>query len=219
MKKVLATVLTLTLLICMVGCSSDKDNKDKSKENPTTTTPTADNTSGDGLVTVESLAGKTLQEAIDAGYSYGGYSSMGSDIELMLISTESSPEAEQLLSQIKDKTVAELVAEYDISLGYSGWEDEYTFSTSIGSVNFEFELENGVAALKAHDSESFFDLEKAEEVQNDKLNNIKITYTYLTATLDTESDKKLKDLEDFDSDVVEEMASELVIRNAFFTVK
>jgi len=237
MKKLLIMLLTMLMMVSVVACSSKEDDKEKTED---TTKATSGNketedkddekedekddekddvVAEDGEVIISELSSKTLQEAIDAGYDYSGYAAFGDDIELYLQTDKVDDSIEKAKESIEGKTIAQLREEYDISLGYMGFNDEYTFSFEIGSVSYSFDLENGVEAIKAHEDEDFFDLEEAEELQNDVVLNLEVTYVNIYATLDAESIKKLNALDDFDREKIEDMAEELVLEKVYYTVE
>ena len=98
-----------------------------------------------------------------------------------------------------------------------GFNGQYTFTADIGSVSISFDLENGEKALQAHDGESFFDLEEADEVQNDKLQNVTVDYITLTGEMDDATTEKLSKLDDYDSETLEEMSDEIVLSMVYYT--
>ena len=137
--------------------------------------------------------------------------------ELYFQSEETVDGVDELVESVEGKTVAELVEEYDISIGYMGFNGQYTFTADIGSVSISFDLENGEKALQAHDGESFFDLEEADEVQNDKLQNVTVDYITLTGEMDDATTEKLSKLDDYDSETLEEMSDEIVLSMVYYT--
>lgn len=230
MKKLLTIILTLGLLISMTACSSETKEVHKaenSNKKPNASDFTEDDTTNkndevtteDGEIIIKELSDKTLDEAMDAGYDLSGYASVGDKTQIFLQSNEIDDTITELKESIEDMTVEDLVDKYDISIGYSGFNGKYIFTVDIGSVCLSFDLENGVKALEAHEDESFFDLEDAEEIQNDKLENLNVEYLNITAELDKESNKKLSELEDIDTDIIESMKDEIVISKAYYTVE
>lgn len=243
MKKLLIMLLTMLMMVSVVACSSKEDDKEKTDDTTKTTSDSKESedknskdedkdeetddkedekddvVAEDGEVIISELSSKTLQEVIDAGYDYAGYAAFGDDIELYLQTDKVDDSIEKAKESIEGKTIAQLREEYDISLGYMGFNDEYTFSFDIGSVSYSFDLENGVEAIKAHEDEDFFDLEEAEELQNDVVLNLEITYVNIYATLDAESIEKLNALDDFDKEIIEDMAEELVLEKVYYTVE
>lgn len=230
MKKLLTIILTLGLLISMTACSSETKEVHKaenSNKKPNASNFTEDDTTNkndevtteDGEIIIKELSDKTLDEAIDAGYDLSGYASIGDTTQLFLQSSKIDDNVTELKKSIEGMTVSELVDKYDVSIGYSGFNGEYIFTIDIGSVCFSFDLENGVKALEAHEDESFFDLEEADEIQNDKLKNISVEYINITADLDDTSNKKVSELEDIDTDIIESMKDEIVISKAYYTVE
>ena len=206
MKKLLTIILTIGLLISMTACGSEtkKDN---------------DTAIAAGEVVIDELTGKTLADIIDSGYKFTGYMTINDTIQLNLQSYTTDSNIDELKKSIEDMTVSELINAYDVSIGYTGFNGEYIFSTNIGSVSFSFDLVNGVKALEAHEDEMFYDLEEAEEIQNDKLENLSIEYITLTVDLDKASNDKLIELDDLNTDIVEEMAKDIVCSKVYYTTE
>lgn len=226
MKKLLTTILAIGLIASMTACGGKKNeskssNETKGNETKQTTEINVNvpEPTEDGEVIINDLAGKTLAEAMDMGYDLVGYTGLGDYIELDLESEAIDSNVEKVKKSIEGMTVAEMVEKYDISIGYMGFNGEYTFLADVGSIEFSFDLENGVTAIEAHEDESFFDLETAEEIQNDKLENLKVECIYLVAELDDASCVKLNELDDYDSDIIEEMKDEIVLSKVYYTVE
>ena len=223
MKKLLTIFLAIGLIASMTACGNDTKEEATTKNTTENTTQNNDNGNAsesmdDGEVVIEEYSGKTLAEIMEAGYEYTGYVSMNGAIQIYLDSDKADENIEELKNSITGLTVAELVDKYDISFGYDGFNGEYTFIAYIGSVAFTCDLENGKKALQAHEDESFFDLEEAEEIQNDKLENIALEIISFTADLDDASSKKLSELDDIDEDVLEEMGEDIVVSKLYYTV-
>lgn len=212
MKKLMVLFLAIGLITSMTACSSDEKETENSKKKPIE----IDSEESEAII-IEELSGKTLAEVMEKGYDFNGYASMFGKTELYFQSEETVDGVDELVESVEGKTVAELVEEYDISIGYMGFNGQYTFTADIGSVSISFDLENGEKALQAHDDESFFDLEEADEVQNDKLQNVTVDYITLTGEMDDATTEKLSKLDDYDSETLEEMSDEIVLSMVYYT--
>lgn len=166
----------------------------------------------DDTFEVEGMAGKTLQEIMDAGYEYTGYMKSGSTFTGYMQGKEYPDEAcKNRIEALEDKTVAELVEEYDLSIGYFKFGDGCIFLANIGDISVSFDLEHGLEALEAHSDETFFDLEEAEEIQNDKPENITLSYVTYSVQFDEASTKKILALDEIKTETIKSMAAELTV--------
>ena len=224
MKKLLIFFITIGLIVSMTACGGDKKDNAQSNESGNDTKQTTvdklnvSEPNEDGEVIIKDLAGKTLADAMDSGYHYVGYTALGGDyVELDLDIEATDSNVEKIKKTIEGMTIAELVEKYDINLGYMEFNGEYTFLARIGSIEFGFDLENGATAAEAHDDEFFFDLETAEEIQNDKPENVEVERINLVAELDEATSAKLIQLDDYD--LIEEMADEIVFSKVYYTVE
>ena len=108
------------------------------------------------------------------------------------------------------------------SISLFKWGDNFEnhrFSSYLGTVEIQYDIDNGIRADKLHDNESFFDLEEAEEVQNDVLKNIKLLGIEFYADIDSESNKKLNEKDDLSMDDVRNMAGEIVLTKVYYRTK
>ena len=223
MKKLLTIFVAVGLIASMTACGKDAKEEVTAQNTTQNVTQNNDNentseSKDDGEIVIDEFSGKTLAEIMEVGYEYTGYASMNGSMQVYLDSDKADENVEELKNNIAGLTVAELVDKYDISFGYDGFNGEYIFIAYIGSVAFTCDLENGKKALQAHEDESFFDLEEAEEIQNDKLENIALEVISYTADLDDASAKKLSELDDIDEDVLEEMGEDIVVSKLYYTV-
>jgi hypothetical protein len=169
---------------------------------------------------IEEMSGKTLAELVENGYDINGYFSFGDSITVNVSNKDFTDDAiTSMIDSLNGKTVKELVEEYDVSIGYMGFNDDYLFTSYIGSVGIQFDIENGAKAIKAHEEETFFDLEEAEEIQSDILENIKITDLSFDVKLDDASNQMLSEAEDCDTDYIKENANVLVVDELSYTIK
>ncbi len=171
----------------------------------------------DGKIVIDRLAGKKLSELIDEGFHVYGYMTSSNKAIVYL---ENKDYEDDILTEFADslngKTVKELVDKYDISVGYFGFNGEYTFTSTIGTLTVDYDIEHGVEAIENHSDESFFDLEDAEEIQSDVLENVKLSRVSFELALDEASSKKLTDAEDLDVDYIEDIADELVVSEVYY---
>lgn len=212
MKKLMALFLAVGVIASMTACGNDEKGTENSKKKPNG----VESVESEAIL-IEELSGKTLAEVMEKGYDFSGYASMFGKTELYFNCEETFDDVDAFAKSIEGKTVAELVDEYDISIGYMGFNGQYTFTADIGSVSISFDLENGEKALKAHDDESFFDLEEADEVQNDKFENVTVDYITLKGEMDDATMDMLLKLDDYDRDTLEEMADEIVLSKVYYT--
>ncbi len=169
---------------------------------------------------IEEMSGKTLAELVENGYDINGYFSFGDSITVNVSNKDFTDDAiTSMIDSLNGKTVKELVEEYDVSIGYMGVNDDYLFTSYIGSVGIQFDVENGAKAIKAHEEETFFDLEEAEEIQSDILENIKITDLSFDVKLDDASNQMLSEAEDCDTDYIKENANVLVVNELSYKIK
>lgn len=169
---------------------------------------------------IEEMSGKTLAELVENGYDINGYFSFGDSITVNVSNKDFTNDAiTSMIDSLNGKTVKELVEEYDVSIGYMGVNDDYLFTSYIGSVEIQFDIENGAKAIKAHEEETFFNLEEAEEIQSDILENIKITNLSFDVKLDDASNQMLSEAEDCDTDYIKENANVLVVDELSYTIK
>ncbi len=169
---------------------------------------------------IEEMSGMTLSEVIDAGYDVNGYIRY-SDVFLVYADsvTYTDDTITTLVDSLTGKTVREMVDEYDISIGYFGFGGEYTFFSSIGSVDVSYELAHGAEAIRNHEDESFYDLEDAEEIQSDVLENIEMSDVTFSIELDDASLQKILAADDIDVTYIRSIADELIISEMYYTTK
>ncbi len=171
-------------------------------------------------VALESMAGKTLADAMDAGYDVNGYMRYS---DVMIVYADSTDYTDDTITALVDsltgKTVSEMVAEYDISIGYFGFNGEYEFFSSIGSIDVSYDLAHGAEAITNHKDETFFDLEEAEEIQSDVLENIKMSDVTFRIEFDDASREKLLAVDDIDTTYIRSIADELIIGEMYYTTK
>ena len=212
MKKLMTFFLAVGVIASMTACGNDEKGTENSKKKPNG----VESAESEAII-IEELSGKTLAEVMEKGYDFNGYASMFGTTESYFSTDETYDDVDAFVASLEGKTVAELVEDYDISIGYMGFGDEYIFTANLGSVSISFDLENGAKALEAHDDESFFDLEEADEVQNDKLENVELEYMTLTGEMDDATLDMLSKLDDYDSDTLEEMADEIVLSKVYYS--
>lgn len=181
---------------------------------------TPDQGETENKVALESMAGKTLADVIDAGYDVNGYIRY-SDVFLVYADsvTYTDDTITTLVDSLTGKTVREMVDEYDISIRYFGFGGEYTFFSSIGSVDISYELAHGTEAIRNHEDESFYDLEDAEEIQSDVLENIEMSDVTFSIELDDASRAKLLAADDIDTTYIRSIADELIVSEMYYTTK
>ncbi len=176
--------------------------------------------STENKVVFEEMAGKTLAEVIDAGYDVNSYVSYSDVVTLYSESdTYTDDTITAFLDSLTGKTVKEMVAEYDISIDYFEVDGEYRCFSSIGSVDIFYDLAHGAEAVENHADEAFFDLEDAEEIQSDVLENIEFSDISFTIELNDASRAKLLTAEDFDVTYIRSIADELVVTEVYYTTK
>ena len=118
----------------------------------------------------------------------------------------------KLADNLEGKTVAQLRDEYDMTISHSRRDDEYTFTTTIGTITYQFEIEHGVETMIANEEESFYDLEEDDAVQNDKFENVKVVKVSYNVTLDEAAEAFLAaDEEVVDMSFMEDHADRLGI--------
>lgn len=221
MKKQII-ILSFAVLAAVTACGNkdtgEKDSTSKAEEITTTKEVDDAGDSKDGKILIAKLSGKTLEEAIEAGYDFSGYFSSFGDTTLMLDSTTKDEAVDKVIKSLEGMTVAEFVEKYDEAIGFTGFDGQYTFITNVGDVRVSFNLKNGAAAIKAHEDDPFYDLENAEEIQEDAFENVELSSMSLTAELDGESKKKISDLEDVSRDIIEAMASEIVLDKVYYSI-
>lgn len=168
-------------------------------------------------VTLPELSGLTLTQCMDAGYELTGYLSYN-DVFTGYVnySDYTNDEIKKLVASFEGKTVAEMVEEHDIRIGYFGVNGNYTFTTYVGSLHLKFDLEHGAQAVEIHKDESFFDLEEAAEVQADTLNNVELDYVDILLDFDEASTQRLLDMENKSTDKIKAISDELVVERAYY---
>lgn len=174
----------------------------------------------EGQVCIDGMEGKKLSEVMDAGFDVNGYMRSGQTALVYAFNYDYMDDTiSSLQASVEGKTVKEMVDAYDISIGYMGFNDQYTFYTTVGTVQFQFDLAHGAEAIRNHADESFYDLEEAEEIQSDVLENI----AYATATFSIEFDdasrQKILAIEDISTEKVKAIADELVVNKVYYKIK
>lgn len=231
MKKSLLSALIACFMVASAsGCSDKSESKkdDKSSKAEITTSAEKTTSSDDGYSVVEKsggkfvikgLSGKKVSELSDEGFNVSGYS-RSSDI--VILSLSNSEYTDDKLTEFADslngKTIKELVGKYDISISYSRFNDKYSFSSYIGTASFKCDIEHGAEAVKKHEDETFFDLEEAEEIQSDVLENVELSSISFEMTLDKASAKKLVEVEDLDTDYIKSIADELIVNEVYYEI-
>ena len=230
MKRVFTFLLVIVIIASMTACGSNAKEKNteastganiNTEVNTETNNknPNASETVEEGIIVIEDLSGKTLDTVFESGYTYVGNSSSEKSVSIYFDSDDVNDNVEKFKNSIEDMTIGELVDKYNISIGYSGFDDEYIFYIYLGTITFSCNLENGAAAREAHKDDSFFDLEEAEEIQNDKLENLVVESIRFTAELDEASCKKLSEYEDVDKKLIKKMQDELVLSKFYYIIK
>ncbi len=212
MKKKLLLMLIIAMMLGVVGCS-DKDEAKEDKSGKETLAPATQAPQETAQPQGDSQGAKTLGDLFAEGYDFRGYSKSQGNYTLHVEAPAVDEEMAKLAQNLEGKTVAELRDEYDMTISYSSFGDEYEFSTTIGTITYEFEIEHGVEALKENEDEVFYDLEEDDAVQDDKLKNVKVIKVAYNVTLDAESEALLNSDEDNDDmDYIEDNADKLVIK-------
>ncbi len=174
----------------------------------------------EGQVCIDGMEGKKLSEVMDAGFDVNGYMRSGQTALVYAFNYDYMDDTiSSLQKSLEGKTVKEMVDEYDISLGYMGFNGQYVFFTSVGTVQFKFDLEHGAEAIRNHADESFYDLEEAEEVQSDVLENIAYSTATFSIEFDDASREKIIAIEDISTDKVRAIADELVVSKVYYKIK
>lgn len=204
MKKKLLLVLTMAMMLSVVGCSG-KDEAEGTKA-PTTVAPQATEApSGDGEP-------KTLEDLFTRGYDFRGYSHTPQGYTLYFEAPTVEADMAKLADNLEGKTVAQLRDEYDMTISHSRRDDVYTFTTTIGTITYQFEIEHGVETMIANEEVSFYDLEEDDAVQNDKFENVKVVKVSYNVTLDEAAEAFLAADEEFvDMSFMEDHADRLGI--------
>lgn len=234
-KSLLTAIITCFILTSFVGCSDKSDGKknDKSSSKAETTTVaeeesaadeseeeeiTEDEEISDKKIVIEGMTGKKLSEIENEGYKVNGYSQSPDEFIIYLSNKEyKDDKSTEFLESLKGKTVKELIDKYDISVSYFGFGDEYTFSSYFGSLSVQYDIEHGKEAIDNHKDDDFFDLEDAEEIQSDVLENIELSDISFNLTLDDASFKKLSEVEDVDTDYIKSITDELIVNEIYYT--
>lgn len=171
-------------------------------------------------VALESMAGKTLADVMDAGYDVNGYMRYSDEVFVYADSADYTDDTiTALVNSLTGKTVKEMVDEYDISIGYFGFNGEYEFFSTIGSIDVAYDLAHGAEAIANHEDETFFDLEEAEEIQSDVLENIRLSDVTFSIEFDDASRGKLLAAEDLDTTYIKSIADELIVGEMYYTTK
>ena len=194
----------MVMMFSIVGCSG-KDEAEGTKA-PTTVAPQAtEATSDDGEP-------KTLGDLFAKGYFFRGYSNSTMGYTFYFEAPAVEADMAKLAENLEGKTVAQLRDEYDMTISHSRRDDVYTFTTTIGTITYQFEIEHGVEAMIANEEESFYDLEEDDAVQNDKFENVKVVKVSYTVTLDEAAEAFLNaDEESVDMGFIEDNADRLGI--------
>lgn len=180
-------------------------------------------------VSVPKLTGKTLKQAMDAGYDYNGcsYGGVGGKMvfDIALKSHDMDANIQNLLNEVSTKTVAQLKEKYGFSffMTYDQWEVPDKFSTKIGSVVFSYDLEKGKQALKEYEESHRWDISDCECIQNDKLLNVKVEYIELYAVADEKYYKAADEADEaspfitFQEELMK-FADEMVLKRVYYEV-
>ncbi|MBE5964840.1 MAG: hypothetical protein E7252_07955 [Lachnospira sp.] len=170
-------------------------------------------------VSMTDMKNRTLQEAIDAGYDFNGYSRSGEELVLSFSKVYTDDKINAIKENLAKLTVSQFAEKYDEEIYYNIWGSTHDFSTTIGGIHVSFDLDNGTAAVDAHKDESFFDYADATEVKNDKLKNVTVDSVDFLAVLTEDSMKKLNEYEKLSIKLIEENASELKISKLYYQTK
>ncbi|MBR6697532.1 MAG: hypothetical protein IKL73_04565 [Lachnospiraceae bacterium] len=229
MKKQIM-ILMLILTMGLTACNSKEEETVEQTQPATTQSPweilgellengMKEATSDDDAVAMTDMKNKTLQEAIDAGYDFNGYSRSGEELVLSFSKVYTDDKINAIKEDLAKLTVSQFAEKYDEEINYNIWGSTHDFSATIGGIHVSFDLDNGTAAVDAHKDESFFDYADATEVKNDKLKNVTVDSVDFLAVLTEDSMKKLNEYEKLSIKLIEENASELKISKLYYQTK
>ena len=167
-------------------------------------------------VYAEDMVGKTFAELLDNGYEYIGYSGWGEDYSFLVTMDIANDEATDIVKKLEGKTVKDLVDE-DLDIGYMGMNGQYIFSTTIGDMEFQFDIDGAADIVKKYKEEdSFADIEDMTELYDIPLSNVEFSKTTYTLKFDDSFDaSKFKDGDDFKLDDPEEQLKDCVVKELY----
>jgi len=218
-KNILFSSLVVVAMLSFTACSKD-DNK--STQSTTETAMTEENnveemeTEADSNKnSYEDMVGKTVSDAMAAGYTYQGYMGLNGEYDFYFSSEEIAPEIKEAVEELEGANMQTLI-DKDISLGYVGMNGEYTFTGSWDSVEISFKIEGSSDVMEKYKDESFLDIEDIEEFKEMSVSDVKISSIKYTAKLD-ESVNQIVESEDFGFDTAENMLKDCVITEFGYT--
>ena len=226
-KFILGTLLTITAF-ALIACSGDKKSENKSEKESEVKEESNDNVNSDeeneelieddnevddeSIINDTSLEGKKISELYDLGFKYSGYGGNGDGYEVYLRKTEVEDAIKNTVQALEGMKVKDFVDSglYG-SISYMGMDDEYIFSSYIGSINFSFELDESSEIMKLYEDEVFVDVEDMEEFNEKTLNNVKFDYVEYIAILE----KSANDILESD-DFEEEMIDDCIVEKCYY---
>ena len=170
----------------------------------------------ENLVYTEDMVGKTFAELLDNGYEYIGYSGMGEEYSFLVTTDTANDEATAIVEKLDGKTVKDLVDE-DLSIGYIGMGGQYIFSTTIGDMEFSFDIDGAADIVERYKEEdSFADIEDMTELYDIQISNVEFTKTTYTLKFDDSFDaSQFKKGDNFKLDDPEEQLKDFVVKELY----
>ncbi|MEE1077278.1 MAG: hypothetical protein UHY68_08490 [Acutalibacteraceae bacterium] len=142
----------------------------------------------ENFVYVEGMVGKTFAELLDSGYTYVGYVSSGDECSFNVSSNSVNDENKNIAQKLEGKTVKQMI-DNGLDIDYWGLNGRYTFSTTVGDMEFKFDIDDAIDIVSKYKQEdSFADLKDMTEIYNMKLSNVEIEKTKYTVKLDDSFD-------------------------------
>lgn len=142
----------------------------------------------ENFVYVEDMVGKTFAELLDSGYTYVGYVSSGDECSFNVSSNSVNDENKNIAQKLEGKTVKQMF-DNGLDIDYWGLNGRYTFSTTVGNMEFKFDIDEAIGIVSKYKQEDHFaDLKDMTEIYDMKLSNVEIEKTKYTVKLDDSFD-------------------------------
>lgn len=221
MKKIICAFLITTTLLSFTACTGNSSN------NTEATTAGQNSSASENIkaeetenrVYVDDVAGKAFAELTDKGYKYAGYErDANNNYSITVVKSDADAVITDTVKKLEGKTIKDL---YDNDL-YVGCFDitdkDCTFSTTIGTVVFEFEIDGALDIVKKYNADDdYFEVEEVKELHKMPISNVEFKEIMYTVNFDDSFDvTKFETGDDFVLDVSAEKLKDCVVEEVYY---
>lgn len=171
MKKIICAFLITTTLLSFTACTGNSSNNTEATtagQNSSVSEATEPEEAEEieNRVYVDDVAGKTFAELTDKGYKYAGYErDADNNYYITVVKNNADDIITNTVSKLEGKTIKDLY-DNDLYVGcFDITDEDCTFSTTIGNVAFEFEIDGALDIVKKYNADNdYFEVEEVKEL-------------------------------------------------------